>query len=114
MKFIKISMIVGLFVFVISSAAQAQNIRVYDAKDIVKVPNVHNVEFAIKQHLELEVKLLQWRLTEPLRDIHRDIHRIPNSLPSINHAPRASMPSSIEDKVREWKIIECQRFGRCE
>jgi hypothetical protein len=105
---------VTLFVLLVANSAIASDIRIYDVKDVVKAPNIHNMEHAIKQRLELEAKLLQWNLTEPLRNITRMPNRAILSFPTINHAPTAPQAPTLEQKVAEWKAIECQRFNRCE
>jgi len=105
---------VTLFVLIASNTAIASDIRLYDVKDVVKTPNIHNMEHAIKQRVELEAKLLQWNLTEPLRAITRMPHHALQSIPTINHAPTAPQAPTLEQKAAEWKAIECQRFNRCE
>jgi hypothetical protein len=109
-----ISVIIALFVLIGQNSAIASDIRIYDVKDLVKAPNIHNMEHAIKQRVELEAKLLQWNLTEPLRAITRMPNRAILSFPTINHAPTAPQAPTLEQKLAEWKAIECQRFNRCE
>jgi hypothetical protein len=109
-----ISVIVALFVLLVANSAIASDIRIYDVKDVVKAPNIHNMKHGVKQRVELEAKLLQWNLTEPLRAITRMPHHALQSIPTINHAPTAPQAPTLEQKVAEWKAIECQRFNRCE
>ena len=109
-----ISVIIALFVLIGPNSAIASDIRIYDVKDVVKAPNIHNMKHAIKQRVELEAKLLQWNLTEPLRNITQAPNRAILSFPTINHAPTAPQAPTLEQKVAEWKAIECQRFNRCE
>lgn len=113
MRKITISAFIALFALLGQNMAYASEIRLYDVKDVVKLPNVHNTEHAIKQRAELELKLLQWRITEPLRDITRlpSIQSIPPLVPMAPTAPAAATP---EQKAAEWRVIECQRFNRCE
>ena len=113
MRLFTISAFVALFALNAVNMANASEIRVYDVKDLVKLPNVVNTEHAIKQRIELEAKLLQWRIAEPLRDITRlpSIQSIPPLVPMTPSAPAAK---SAEQKAAEWRVIECQRFNRCE
>jgi hypothetical protein len=105
---------VTLFVLIASNTTIASDIRIYDVKDVVKAPNIHNMKHAVKQRVELEAKLLQWNMTEPLRNITQAPNRAILSFPTINHAPTAPQAPTLEQKVAEWKAIECQRFNRCE
>jgi hypothetical protein len=114
MRKITISVIAALSLLIAPNMAEASDIRVYKAKELVKVPNIHNMEHAVKQRIELEAKLLQWTLTEPLREISRIPSNAIQSVPPINRAPRAPEAPTLEQKVQEWKVIECQRFGRCD
>ena len=106
-----------VIVFCCIAQAQADEIKLYEPKQLIPRVNTHNMEHALKQRLELEGKLLQWNLTEPLRAITRIPNRAIQSIPPINYQSFESpAPPSItpEEKVAEWKVIECQRFKRCD
>jgi len=106
-----------IIVFSCIGQAQADDIQLYEREQLIPPVNTHNMEHAIKQRIELEAKLLQWNLTEPLRAITRIPNRAIQSIPPINYQPfESSAPPSttLEQKVAEWKVIECQRFKRCD
>ena len=114
MRLFTISALCGLFVLLGQNMAYASDIRLYDVKDLVNLPNPHNMEHAIKQRAELELKLLQWHLTEPLREITRLPNRTIQSIPPMTPPPKAPATKSLEEKLAEWRAYECKHFNRCE
>jgi len=110
MRIFFIIFLCGIFVL---NSVNASEIRLYDVKDLVKLPNVVNTEYAIKQRVEIEAKLLHWNLVEPLRNITRMPQHALQSIATINHTPTAPEAPTLEQKATEWKAIECQRFNRC-
>ena len=94
--------LVFLFFGLISMDLAADQIKLYRPSDLVKPPNIHNLEHAVKQRAELEAKLLQWQLTKPLRDLTQLPNRTIQSLPPLLILDNLAVPEpmSADEKVR--------------